>query len=60
MSDLESQLGSILEKMVDSTVAEMTKVLGGSGSRRPEEETEDNEMSSEDKVRVYVTHCPFC
>lgn len=28
MSDLEGQVGAILEKMVNATVTEMTKVIG--------------------------------
>lgn len=36
MSDLEAQVGAILQKMVNATVTEMTKVIGVSDSTQAE------------------------
>lgn len=54
MSDLEAQVGSILEIMVNATVTEMTKVIGGCDSTRPEAstctDTTENTQESTDKT----------
>lgn len=53
MSDLEAQVGSILEIMVNTTVTEMTKVIGGSASTHPQVSsctTENTPGPSEEKV----------
>lgn len=55
MSDLEVQVGSILEMMVNATVTEISKVIGGSAETCPEMsscETENTHGSSEEKVRL--------
>lgn len=52
MSDVEAQVGAILEIMVNATVAEMTKVIGG--PTRPEVSScaaENTVGSPEEKVR---------
>lgn len=36
MSDVEGHVGAILEKMVNATVTEITKVIGVPDSPRPE------------------------
>lgn len=57
MSDLEAQVGSILEIMVNATVTEMTKVIGGCASTHPEVSSctaENTHGSSEEKVRYTV------
>ena len=54
MSDLEVQVGSILEMMVNATVTEISKVIGGSAETYLEMsscETENTHGSSEEKVR---------
>lgn len=54
MSDLEAQVGAILEKMVNSTVTEMTKVIGVSDSTHPEVSsctTENTQVRSAGTVR---------
>ncbi|XP_008302107.1 uncharacterized protein LOC103373879 [Stegastes partitus] len=53
MSELEAQVCSILEIMVNATVSEMSKVLGGCGPTRPQVSTcapENTHGSSEEKV----------
>ena len=39
MSDLEAQVGAILEKMVNATVKEMTKITGVDNPNAPEVST---------------------
>lgn len=52
MSDLEAQVGAILEIMVNATVTEMSKVVGGSDSTDPEVSScENTHGSSADTVR---------
>lgn len=54
MSELEAQVCAILEAMVKATVSEMSEVLGGSDSTRPQASrstTENTHDSLHDKVR---------
>lgn len=55
MSDFEAQVGSIVEIMVNTTVTELTKVIGGSASTHPEVSTscttENIDGSLDEKVR---------
>lgn len=54
MAAFEEQIGSILETMINATVTEMTKVIGGSDSTCSEvpSTTENINESSNEKVMV--------
>lgn len=51
MSDLEAQVGAILEIMVHAAVTEMHKVIGGSASTPPSPCAGENTRESSEKVK---------
>lgn len=63
MSDLEAQVGAVLEIMVNATVAEMTKLIGGCDSTHAEESscvTESTPGSADGKVGLLKAVVSVC